>query len=335
MSYFNASNTPFALNNGRAYQQWRRWKLNHAARHVDELIVPVHDPRNLSDTEVMALLSTIRHNNMVIYASRSCQDSDKSIPRKIAARFGLRNLNHNWLADDDGLTSLTVNDAGSHPFYIPYTNRPINWHTDGYYNPADAQVCGLMLHCVHRAAHGGENALLDHEIAYILLRDENPAYIEALMSQDAMTIPPGTDMHGNLRDAAVGPVFSVIAESGDLHMRYTMRQRNIIWKDDETVKEAIGFLEAILDSDLPCIHRATLEPGMGLISNNVLHDRSGFSDMVGLPQRLLYRARYFDRITRSGIESIDEEELEDETRSERSRHFSGYSSPIASTNSSP
>jgi hypothetical protein len=47
---------------------------------------------------------------------------------------------------------------------------------------------------------------------------------------------------------------------------------------------------------------------MGLISNNVLHDRGGFSDLPGQPQRLLYRARYFDRVADSGIETIGEDE---------------------------
>ncbi|MCP5430235.1 MAG: taurine catabolism dioxygenase TauD, partial [Chromatiaceae bacterium] len=37
--------------------------------------------------------------------------------------------------------------------------------------------------------------------------------------------------------------------------------------------------------------------GWGLISNNVLHDRSGFEDDPDpARKRLLYRARYYDRI---------------------------------------
>jgi hypothetical protein len=35
---------------------------------------------------------------------------------------------------------------------------------------------------------------------------------------------------------------------------------------------------------------------MGLICNNVLHTRRGFADYPGLPPRLLYRARFHDRI---------------------------------------
>jgi hypothetical protein len=42
-----------------------------------------------------------------------------------------------------------------------------------------------------------------------------------------------------------------------------------------------------------------LQPGWGLICNNVLHSRSRFSDGVEpdpAQGRLLYRARYYDRI---------------------------------------
>ena len=44
----------------------------------------------------------------------------------------------------------------------------------------------------------------------------------------------------------------------------------------------------------------TLAPGQGLICNNVLHDRTGFHDNG--PARLLYRGRYYDRIT--GTEQV-------------------------------
>ena len=45
------------------------------------------------------------------------------------------------------------------------------------------------MHCVSPAKSGGENSYLDPEIAYILMRDENPDYIAALMQDDVMMIP--------------------------------------------------------------------------------------------------------------------------------------------------
>jgi len=90
-------------------------------------------------------------------------------------------------------------------------------------------------------------------------------------------------------------VFSVDATSGALHMRYTARTRSIVWKDDAPTRAAVAFLEQLLASDDSHVFRLTLQPGMGLACNNVLHDRAGFVDDPAQP-RLLYRARYLDRI---------------------------------------
>jgi hypothetical protein len=81
-------------------------------------------------------------------------------------------------------------------------------------------------------------------------------------------------------------------------MRYTARTRSIEWKQDEVSRAAVAYLEQILASDSPYIYSARLESGMGLLCNNVLHDRSGFNDNPDSP-RLLYRARYYDRIAQS------------------------------------
>ncbi len=104
----------------------------------------------------------------------------------------------------------------------------------------------MILHCVSNAATGGENRLLDHEIAYLQLRDADPAFVAALMQPDAMTIPARTDDAGVVRAAETGPVFSVDPDGGALHMRYTARTRSIEWKDDKAVREAVACLERIL-----------------------------------------------------------------------------------------
>ncbi len=125
---------------------------------------------------------------MVVYAS-ACTDADKECRAAARRQFGLASLDRNWLADDDGVSQVTVTGEAGRGEYIPYTNRPIRWHTDGYYNPPQRTIRAMVLHCVARAAEGGENALLDHEIAYLMLRDADPAHVRALMQADAMTIP--------------------------------------------------------------------------------------------------------------------------------------------------
>lgn len=287
--------SPFDLNNDAAYRRWREAKLRGYPQRVEELVVTISDPAHLSPEERAALLARVGKANMAIYAAPTGDNPDKEIPRRVAEQLGLTHLDSNLLADDDGITSLTVNPEGEHPNYIPYTNRAINWHCDGYYNSAEHQIRGMVLHCVQNAAEGGENQLLDHEMVYLLLRDENPDHIRALMAADMMTIPPGKDGEGDMRGASVGPVFS-IQPNGALHMRYTARKRNIEWKGDTASQAALKRLEGLLASDSPYIFRALLKPGMGLVCNNVLHTRDGFTDLPGHPKRLLYRARYFDRV---------------------------------------
>ena len=292
----------FLLDDEALYQHWREQKLQNYPAHLEDLIVEVNDPRHLTDAEHQAILTRCRKANMAIYVGKTGDDPDRNIPHRLAQQFGLLHLNHNWLADDDGLTSLTVaaGDSGEREHYIPYSNRAIQWHTDGYYNPPDQQVHGLLLHCVQSAPTGGENRLLDHEMAYLHLRDQNPDYIRALMQPDVMTIPART--HGNTvaRAENVGPVFSVDPLTGDLHMRYTIRGRNVVWKNDPLTLEALAALSNWLEGESRYIFRGKLEPGMGLVSNNVLHDRSGFEDAPER-HRLLYRARYMDRLAGTGM----------------------------------
>lgn len=291
-------NTPFDLENDTIYQRWREEKLARAPISVTDLIVEINDPCNVSVSEHAALLERCQRSNMVIYAARQ-HSANKDIARQIGRQFGLESLDANWLAGEDGISEIKVSNTGdlSRQPYIPYTNRPIKWHTDGYYNTPARRVRGMVLHCVHSAAEGGENHMMDHEMTYLLLRDANHDFIRALCSPDAMTIPERTDDDGVARAAQSGPVFSV-DENGKLHMRYTARTRSIVWKQDQITLAAVAFLEQLLAAESPYIYAARLESGMGLLCNNVLHDRSGFTDNADSP-RLLYRARYFDRITGS------------------------------------
>jgi alpha-ketoglutarate-dependent taurine dioxygenase len=242
-----------------------------------------------------AIRARCRKANMAIYTGSTGGDPDKGIPALLGEQFGLTHLDRNMGADDDGVTALKVAEGQWRDGYIPYTNRPIHWHTDGYYNTAAQQIRALILHCLSPAARGGENALLDHEIAYIHLRDSNPDYIRALMKVDAMTIPANIRDGREIRPARCGPVFST-CEDGSLHMRYTARSRSIEWSQDPETLAAVRALEAFLGSPSEYIYRATLQPGQGLICNNVLHDRSGFDDSAA-HTRQLYRLRYYQRMT--------------------------------------
>lgn len=276
----------FDLNDKAAYLRWREHKLERSQAITP--VVEIADPNALTPAERTELLSRIDACNMALYACRS--EMDESAVQRLAAQLGLIRLDANWLSDEAGISRITVNPDAPKG-YIPYTNLAIKWHTDGYYNPPERRIRGMVLHCVHNAASGGENRLLDHEIAYLMLRDADPDFIRALSAPDAMTIPERTDEHGVARGAQSGPVFSL--QDGELHMRYTARTRSILWHDD--ARAAAAQLERILSSDMAHVRHIAMEAGMGLICNNVLHDRSAFTDDPEKP-RLLYRARYLDRV---------------------------------------
>ncbi len=290
------ANSPFDLGNESGYRAWRDARLTAYPRSVDELIVPLADPRHLTPSEIDALESRCARANMAIYSAPHLPAADKSLAKELGRQLGLVHLEGNYLADEDGLSSITpAGDEGSvRGEYIPYTHKPINWHTDGYYNAPGRRILGMTLHCAQDAEAGGENALLDHEIAYIQLRDVNPDYIAALMQPDAMTIPARMDEDNIARPEQSGPVFAVDPGQGFLYMRYTARTRSIVWKDDAITQAAVKTLADILAGS-EYILTARLRPGMGLICNNVLHTRSAFSDSPD-HRRLLYRGRYYDRL---------------------------------------
>ena len=286
---------PFALDQSQAYLRWRERKLARYPRRIEDLVVAVRDPRNLSDSEVEEIQRVCGVANMAVYASPLADVPDKDIPRRLGARLGLARLHANPLADEDGISSLEAVPGKAALGYIPYSNRRLLWHTDGYYNAPEQRIRAFILHCVRPAASGGENRLLDHEIAYILLRDAGPEYVKALSAPDAMTIPANTANGAELRPAQTGPVFSV--DAGALHMRYTARTRSIEWRPDDTTRAAVQLLNRVLDADSPYVLALRLAGGQGLVCNNVLHNRSVFTDdpALGLA-RLVYRARYSDRI---------------------------------------
>jgi hypothetical protein len=293
----NMSASPFDLAAASAYAAWRERKLDTAPRRLEDIVVALDDPRVLLPVERNRLLELNAVANMAVYVGKTGGDPDKEIPRQLGAQLGLHRLDGHWLTDSDAISPISVRGAeerGERKEFIPYTDKPIRWHTDGYYNVPERTVRGLLLHCVESAATGGENQLLDHEIAYILLRDQNPDHIRALSQPNAMTIPPRNDDNGIARAAQPGPVFSVDA-GGNLHMRYTARTVSIEWRADAATQAAVAALTRILAQPTAWTLHGRLEPGMGLVCNNVLHDRSGFTE-TPTRRRLLYRARYYDRV---------------------------------------
>jgi len=299
--------SPFHPDNEAGYQAWKVAKLAGYPERGEDLIVEVKDPHHLSAAEYASLWQRIAKTNMVIYATKLGEAEDKPAVRALSMQFGLQHLDANWLSDEDGISSLTPRgeeasdpaertpgqDPGKRGDYIPYTHHRIRWHTDGYYNPPERRIYAMTLHCVRQAEEGGENDLYDHELAYIALRDANPDHIRALMAEDAMTIPARVDEMGVARGDEIGP--ALLVDSRQLHLRYTARTKSIAWKQDAATQAALQALDQLMASKPFGSYTLKLQPGMGLLCNNVLHTRAGFSDTPG-HRRLLYRARYHDHL---------------------------------------
>jgi alpha-ketoglutarate-dependent taurine dioxygenase len=296
----------FLLGDDQAYRRWRDAKLADYPRSPEELRVDVSVLDSPTPAETEAVLRACGRANMCLYRSRQHLGDPLGTRRVVGAfarHFGLSHFEVHRSADADGIVALEIVAEGGRLGYIPYTNRPIGWHTDGYYNYAGPtrMIRAMLLHCVRSADLGGENGLLDHEIAYIRLRDENPDFIAALMHPQAMTIPANEEANGKLRAENTGPVFVLDPETSRLTMRYTARKRNVRWREDAATQAAVCALEQLLSED-PLIMRVKLEPGDGVICNNVLHDRIGFeTDLRPGPGRLLYRIRSYDRIRNPGL----------------------------------
>jgi len=287
--------SPFRLENTSAYAQWRANKIAHIAPSLEELIVNITDPYRLTADEKAEVVERCAQFNMAIYQLLDLKSQDKSLVHALGKQFEMVNLDANLRSDEDSVSSLEVREQVGNK-YIPYTNKALSWHTDGYYNRLDKQIFGIIMHCVRPAAEGGVNRLMDIDAIYIALRDENPAYIEAMMHVEAMTIPANIEAGVVIREAQAGPVFMVKAD-GRLHMRYSARKRNIIWRDTPETAEAVARIGQLLADDEKVV-KVALSAGRGIICNNVLHNRTGFEDSEQ-QKRLMYRARYYDDVALS------------------------------------
>jgi len=290
--------SPFDLRNAAAYAEWREQKITAGTRALSAGFVAISDPMNMADSEVEAILSRCRDTNIALYSTPP--ETDDSILRgnlrAMADRLGMGEPEGHRSKGEAAIVALTVSNRPSQRGFIPYSRKALNWHTDGYYNAPDNTIRGFILHCVQDAMAGGVNQILDNDIAYIRLRDENPDYITALTHPRAMTIPETQEEDGTLRPASIGPVFHV--EGDDLIMRYTARTRSIEWRDDPVTREAVTFLQNLLIEGDPLMLEAKLKPGQGVFNNNALHNRTAFDgDEVGNhSRRIMYRVRFNNRI---------------------------------------
>jgi alpha-ketoglutarate-dependent taurine dioxygenase len=285
------------LGDDDSYRAWRDEKLARYERALDDLMVAVNNPADPSKDERAAVMARIGDTNMALYSLAPTLADDDAVGRTLLAltkSFGLEALEDHRSANQNGIVRIEIVQTDGRRGYIPYSDRPISWHTDGYYNYHGPTRCvqAMILHCTRAARTGGENRLLDHEIAWLRMRDHDLRALRLLMHPQAMTIPENVEDSGRVRPANTGPVF-YLDGSGALGMRYSARKRFVSWRNEDTRKAADTLL-GLIETE-PLIRVVRLKPGQGLICNNVLHDRGSFADEPDCT-RLIYRIRFYGRV---------------------------------------
>ena len=267
------------------FKQWALEKEDNIPLNIDDLIVKIHDIILATLAEISNIIDKINRFNCCIYQSKAGLNTQADLIN-FAQSIGMETYDTNNIHNSpiSLIMSLETKNALN---YIPYTNKKLNWHTDGYYD--EKPIFSWLLHCEEPAYSGGENYLLDHELAireYIIKYDN----LESLSSLDAFTIPGNTRAN---RGETKGYICDNDNEYKKFHMKFSMREKNM--KLNEQSKTAIMRMKKIIKEDCKkyCL-TYKLSKNEGIVSNNILHGRNSFED--GKAMRKLYRIRSYERI---------------------------------------
>jgi len=283
--------SPFILENETEYKNWRQTKLELYPLDISKFSIPL-DINNFQKKDLDLIKFNMNKYNFALYNFKSELTNNEL--ENFCTMLNLNNSISNLFSDSNNISDIKDHkDTNNNQMgeYIPYTNKPLNWHTDGYYYPLNNSVKSFLLHCVNPAHRGGENLLLDHEILYILIRDHNPSYIKILMENNIMGIPRNKN---NAESTNInGPVF-FIDDEYSLNMRFTSRQQNIVWKKSDIIDKIKKFIFNFVESDTKYITKILLKKNQGYIANNILHKREKFFDNKN--KRLLKRIRFSKKL---------------------------------------
>ena len=266
------------------FLRWAEEKEKNIPRNINGILVNIHDINNVKTSEITKIKETINKYNSCIYSSKIALKSNTDL-LKFVELVGMRTYDCNNI-ESSKITTITPLENNKIN-YIPYTDKSLNWHTDGYYDKKS--IFSWLLHCVNPATQGGENYLLDHELAlreYVFSNDD----IDDLMAGDALTIPESKDTS---RSEISTYIFSFKNQYKKLHMRFSMRKDNIGTSAKASV--AVTKLKKIIEND--CAKYSLtykLQKNEGIITNNILHGRKAFKD--DMVKRRLLRIRSYERL---------------------------------------
>lgn len=281
------------------YQAWRqaRLKLAEHGQAANYHSLEPANPKALA-TQIEQLRCHATQHGFARYRLNEKADNGRQWVLQLAKQLGLSKIDKHLCTDPSGISAIEVRDTATKAEYIPYSSKPLSWHSDGYYNSPEQRLGAWILHCERPAKSGGNNAILDPELLYIGMRDTDPEATAALWHSQAFTIPANREEGGTERPASIGPVFWVEKSSGRLHCRYSARKRHVQWREDPATQRARELITAQLGGDNPYIEHFRLNAGEGVISCNALHNRDAFEDHNDPNKgRRIFRGRFYDTLT--------------------------------------
>ena len=274
----------FLSSKSSKFLKWATQKENNIPKNINEISVEIKDINRITKNEISKIRSTLDKFNSCLYRSNRDLESNSCL-LDFAKAVGMKTFDCNNIEANEISTISSIKSEKIQ--YIPYTNKALNWHTDGYYDKKP--LFSWLLHCINPADDGGENCLLDHELAmreYVLSYDD----IEVLMNKRAITIP---ESQGSNRSEISTYIFSFDNDYEKLHMRFSMRKGNI--KMSDKTFTAMSKLTNVIENN--CSKYSItykLSKNEGILSNNILHGRNSFKD--DKVQRKLLRIRSYERL---------------------------------------
>ncbi len=282
------------LNNLDEYKCWRDDKLENSNTNIETCLIEINNPFKIIKSEKDKIKLLCQKNNFVLFHIKQQSNYPKAIIA-INKQLGLVDYDSHLYVLNQGLANITKNVKKDQSKFIPYTDKAIGWHTDGYYNKISQRIRAFSLFCVTPASYGGENKWINQQIVYLQLRESNPDVAMALTHIQAMNIPEHAINNIVKRKASIGAIFFIDQSTSQLYMRYTQRKKNIIYSNSQEVRQAITVLDKYLKTTTKYHFSHTMTANQGILCNNILHKRSAFTDNPTNP-RLLLRGRYFNRL---------------------------------------
>lgn len=246
----------------------------------------------LGPSERHALVRALVRDGTCLYAYTDSVSQAQIM--SFAQTLGLRTLDQTLTASPDTLTTIGASTDARKSNYVPYSPRPLGWHTDGYYNEPGAEVRVFLLHCVQPASEGGYNQFVDPRRVFARVAASNADYVEILSASNCLTIPANISDGRTLRAEISVPVFA-LADDTTLLTRYTERKHNAIWSQAALDSGAWQALHDAIRAEAETAPEVRLEQGSGVLSLNAIHRRSAFALEDDKP-RTLWRGRFLETV---------------------------------------